>query len=251
MLTCKNVGVTLGGQEILRDVSFSLVPGALTALIGKNGSGKSTLAACLGQRIPYSGQILLENTDLRALSPKERAKSIAFLPQMLPSPALTVREIAEMGRSPYLGLNRRLSPEEQEKVESALHRTGMLPLANRLLPTLSGGEKQRAYLAMILSQDAPLLVLDEPTAYMDMAAEAEFLSLLQSLAQEGRTLLVILHNLSLAARCADQIIALSYKTVAFSGSREECLEKAVIERLFGVRRVDADDNGKKSIFFVG
>ncbi len=246
MLHCNHVGVTLGGQAILTDISFSLRQNAFTAILGKNGSGKSTLAACICAQQKHTGQITLDGIDLASLPPRARAQRIAVLPQHIPAPSISVHELVSLGRNPYVGLSRRMGADDRAAIEHALARTDLCALADRMLPTLSGGERQRAYLAMILAQDADILLLDEPTTYMDIRAEAEFLQLLKALTTEGKTLLVILHNLSLAAKFADDVLLLDRGRQAFSGTLSACLQSTVIESVFSVRRIDA--NGE--VFFL-
>lgn len=239
MLNCKHIGVTLGGKEILKDISFSLRPNTLTAVLGKNGSGKSTLAACICAQERHTGQVTLDGNALTALSPADRAKRIAFLPQDLPVPNISVRELVAFGRSPYIGLNSRMGEADRAAMKHALSCTGLHAFADRMLPTLSGGERQRAYLAMILAQDADILLLDEPTTFMDIHAETEFLQLLKALSAH-KTLLVILHNLTLAAKFADNILILDNGEASFFGTKEECLQASAMEAAFRVRRIDAD-----------
>lgn len=240
MLQCNNVGVTLGGEEILQSISFTLRPNTFTAVLGKNGSGKSTLAACICAQQKHTGQITLDGSVLASLSPRERAQRIAVLPQNVPTPNLSVRQLVSLGRNPYIGLSRRMDEDDFAAIDRALTRTDLTGFANRMLPTLSGGERQRAYLAMILAQDADILLLDEPTTYMDIRAEAEFLQLLKALTAEGKTLLVILHNLTLAAKFADDVLLLDGGKQTFCGTKAECLQKSAIESTFSVRRIDAD-----------
>lgn len=240
MLQCKSVGVTLGGKAILENISFALRPQAFTAVLGKNGSGKSTLAACICAQQKHIGQIELDGSDLASLPPRKRAQRIAVLPQNVPTPNITVRELVSLGRNPYIGLSRRMGENDCAAIERALTRTDLVAFADRMLPTLSGGERQRAYLAMTLAQDADILLLDEPTTYMDIRAEAEFLQLLKALTAEGKTLLVILHNLTLAAKYADDVLILNSGKQIFRGTKEECLQKRAIESTFSVRRIDAD-----------
>ena len=239
MLHCKDVDVTVRGKKILDSVSFSLRPGTFTAVLGKNGSGKSTLAACLCAQQAHTGTITLDGEPLSAFSPQERAKRIAFLPQELPIPNVTVRELCGFGRAPYAEWNPPMLDADRAAIDRALTRANLLPLADRMLPTLSGGERRRAYLAMILAQDADILLLDEPTTFMDIGAEAEFLKTLRALTAE-KTLFVILHDLTLAAKFADAVLILADGKVAFCGSKEKCLQSRAIESVFDVRRLDAD-----------
>ncbi len=239
MLEAAGLGVTLGSRQILSDVSFSLRRGTFTALLGRNGSGKSTLAACLRQELRYTGQLTLAGRPVASFSPRELSQRIASLPQSLPCPPVTVEELADFGRSPYLGLHRARASADRDAMEHALTRTGMLPLRSRMLPTLSGGERQRAFLAMTLAQDTELLVLDEPTTHLDLDAEAAFLRLLRELRQEGKTLLVILHNLSLAVKYADALVILDEGRCVCAAPTAECLAGGILESVFHVRRVTA------------
>ena len=238
MLNCHNLSVAFGGKQVLKNANFTLAPRTFTALIGKNGSGKSTLAAAIGQQVPYTGTVSLDNVDLSQMKPKERARRIAILPQSLPAPNLTVRELVTLGRNPHADF----------AVERAFCRTDTTELSDRLLPTLSGGERQRAYLAMILAQDADILILDEPTTYMDIHAEGEFLQLLGTLVSEGKTLLVILHNLSHAVKYAENLLILDQNTMVFSGTKEEALKREILEEVFRVRRIHGEEN--REIFFL-
>ena len=209
MLSFRRVCAAYGKKQVLDQIDFELPPHTLTAVVGKNGSGKSTLFACAGRKIPYTGEITLSGRDLAAMTPRERAQRMAFLPQTLPAPAVSVAELAAFGRNPYLDFGRRMTPTDRRLVEEALERVGIAALRDKLLAELSGGERQKAYLAMILAQDTDVLLLDEPTTYMDMEYEAAFFRLLKALqAEKGVTLLVILHDLSQAMRYADRIVVL-------------------------------------------
>ena len=250
MLEIKNVSVRFGKKQILDNVSFFLRPNRLTALVGRNGSGKSTLLSCVNQQIPYTGQIREGEKNLALIPPRERAKNIAILPQTLPSPHITARELAAFGRNPYLDFTGRLTQEDKQAVENALRDADALSLADRYVDTLSGGEKQRVMLAMILAQNTPIALLDEPTAHMDLGHEAAFLELLQKLKKERKkTFLVILHDLTQAVRYADDMIVLEGGKVIFAGSREKCLEQDVLEKTFHLRRYTVADGEEKRIFF--
>ena len=246
MLIFHNVSVRLGGKELLQNVSFTLRPHRLTALVGKNGSGKSTLLACVNQRLPYTGTIREGEKDLALIPLKERAKSIAILPQTLPAPHITGRELVSLGRSPYLDFTGRLREGDMQAVDRALAEANAADLAERYVDTLSGGEKQRIALAMILAQNTPIALLDEPTAHMDQAQEAAFLDRLQELKRKRkRTFLVVLHDLTLAAEYADDFVVLEEGKLVFAGTKEECLKEEILEKTFSLRRYAAGDK----IFF--
>lgn len=242
MLEFDGVTVEFGGRKVLSDVSFSLKPGRLTALVGRNGSGKSTLLSCVNQQIPYGGSILYEAADLATFAPRQRARQIALLPQSLPAPHITGRELAVLGRNPYLDFTGRLGKTDREAVETALRDAHALELGERYVDTLSGGEKQRIALAMILAQNTPLVLLDEPTAHMDLSYESGFLELLRELKQtREKTILVVLHDLTQAVRYADDLAVLDGGRLVFAGSKAECLEQEILERTFGLKRYMAEE----------
>lgn len=246
MLELRNVSVCIGQKQILRNVTFSLRPHRLTALVGRNGSGKSTLFSCVNQQIPYTGEITEGEKNLTLILPRERARAVAILPQILPAPHVTAWEMAAFGRNPYLDFTGRLTGEDKQIVAAALEDASAADLAERYVDTLSGGERQRVQLAMLLAQNTPITLLDEPTSHMDQSHEAAFLDLLQDLKQrKKKTFLVILHDLTLAAEYADDLIVLDGGAVIFAGTKEDCLEKEIIEKTFGLKRYRAE--GK--IFF--
>ena len=249
MLEIKDLSVRFGRKKVLSDVTFSLRPHRLTVLVGRNGAGKSTLLGCVNQQVAYTGTITGGEKNLALISPRQRAQSIAILPQSLPSPHITGREMAALGRNPWLDFTGRLRSSDREAVENALRDADALELSDRYVDTLSGGEKQRIALAMILAQNTPVALLDEPTAHMDLCYEASFLDLLQRLKKERKkTFLLILHDLNLAVRYADDLIVLDGGRVVFTGTREECLEKEVLERTFRLKRYTAADGEEKRIF---
>lgn len=250
MLKIENLSVNFGQKQVLSDISFTLKPRRLTVLLGRNGAGKSTLLGCVNQQLPYTGTIREGDRDLARLAPRQRAKTIAILPQSLPSPHIPGRELVSLGRNPYLDFTGRLTEADRQAVETALRDADAVSLAERYVDTLSGGEKQRIALAMILAQNTPMALLDEPTAHMDLSYEASFLELLQKLKRERKkTFLLILHDLNLAVRYADDLLVLDGGRLAFAGSREECLEKGILEATFGLKRYTLEDGGENRIFF--
>ena len=247
MLEFNAVCAGYGEKQVLKNVSFQLRPHRLTALVGRNGSGKSTLLACVNQQIPYSGEIRAGEKNLALLPSKERAKTVAILPQMMPTPHVPVKEMVAFGRNPYLDFTGRLTETDKAAVEAALADASALDLAERYADTLSGGELQRVRLGMILAQNTPIALLDEPTAHMDQTHEAEFLRLLTDLKERRKkTFLVILHDLTLAAEYADDFVVLDDGKAVFFGTKEECLDREVLEKTFGLRRYTVEDR----IFFA-
>lgn len=238
MLECQNVCV----KNIVRNISFTAKKGKTTVIIGKNGSGKTTVAKCIMGERKFDGKVLIDGNCQMTIS--ERSKTMAYLPQSLPSPNITVRELVTLGRTPYSSLVSRLSFADSEAIDKAISDCNLSGFENRTVSSLSGGEKQRAFLAMLLAQETEILLLDEPCAYLDMAASAEFCRLLSGL---GKTLIVIMHDLSLAAKYADSLLILDEGKQVFFGSKKDALESSIIEKNFGVRRMGSD---KDIVFLV-
>lgn len=237
MLEFRNVSFSYGDRRILSDLSFALEPNRITALLGRNGSGKSTLLACLNQRLKYKGKILLSGEDFSHMAPRERAKHVAILPQILPAVPLTAGELVALGRSPYIGNGARLSGADRNAIKSAMEKMDLLPLENVPVSSLSGGERQNVFLAMILAQDAEIVIFDEPATYLDIERRAHFRAVLQSLKTEyGKTVFMITHDISEALRWTDRILLLDDSRIVLNGTPEECLRSDKIERTFGVRK---------------
>ena len=194
MLEIKNLSLRLGHRQVLDDVSFPLRPHRLTVLVGRNGSGKSTLLNCVNQQLPYTGTITEGEKNLALIPARERAKSIAILPQSLPSPHITGRELVSLGRNPWLDFTGRLTDTDKQAVEAALRDADAAELAGRYVDTLSGGEKQRVLLAMILAQNTPIALLDEPTAALDLVCKEHIASYLNTYKASGGILLLTTHD---------------------------------------------------------
>ena len=235
----------------IEHISFDSAPGEVTAIIGSTGSGKSTLVSCVNQELPYTGEITFSDRNLAVMTLRERAQLISILPQTLHSPAVTVEELTAFGRNPYLDFGKRMSPKDWQAVDDALEAIGISGLRDKLVTELSGGERQKAYLAMVLAQNTRVMILDEPTTYMDMEYEAAFFRLLETLKTKRKiTFLVIMHNLSQAVRYADRIVVLDGRRIRYQGDTRACVASGVLESVFHVRQHQAEDNGEKFIFFT-
>ena len=247
MIEIFDLSVTLGKKEILKNVNFHIKEQCLTVILGKNGSGKSTLINCLNQKIPYNGKIVLDNQNLKDMKLRERAKKMSILPQVLPNSHLSVWDLVSMGRAPYLDLTQKMSEDDWQIVKESLKTIGIENLSDRTLDKLSGGERQKAYLAMILAQDTEFLILDEPTTYMDMAYESEFLDLLIKLKnQNKKTCCVVMHNLNQAVHIADRLVILDDGMICFEGTSEEALNQCILEKIFHVQRYTVENR----VFFA-
>ena len=235
-LEFQNVSTAYGKKAVLENVSFTVESGSITALLGRNGVGKTTLLRCLtGQKKPQSGVVLLDGRNTAQLTPQARSRMVAFLPQELPAPGVTVWELVAYGRTSRQGLLGRLRLEDENAIAGALAAVGMEDFAQRRVDSLSGGERKKAFLAMILAQDTPLVVLDEPTAHLDAAGRFEFLALLERLRREtGKSFLVVMHELPEALRFSQRVAVLSEGRLAFDGTPEEFVAQGVAERCFGI-----------------
>jgi len=235
MLQFENLCAGYDGTERLHGIGASVPAGCLTAVIGPNGCGKSTLIKCLaGLMKPVSGTIRLGGRDLRTLSERERARLISCMPQSRIAPDVSVYRLAAHGRYPHLRWGQNPGREDREIIDRALERTGMLPLANRIVSRLSGGERQRAYLAMMLAQQTPVMLLDEPTTYLDLSSQFSLMELLRGLCREGRSAVAVLHDLSLALEYADRILLMQDGRLAAEGTPEEIFASGRLREVFGV-----------------
>ena len=250
MLEFKNISVTKNKKEILKDVSFSVKPHTVTAVIGKNGSGKSTLLSCLTGESRYTGAIHFSDSDISLMSKRQRAATVAFLQQNLPVVPITVENLVAMGRTPYIDIGKHLTEKDKVQIEKAIVSVGIESIRHKKLSEISGGEKQKAYIAMVLAQNTRVVALDEPTTYMDVQYEKEFMSLLRELKEKHKkTLLVVMHDLSRAAEIADYILILNEGRVAFSGEKEEVIQSGKIESTFGVKKYEIELDGKRKVIF--
>lgn len=236
MIRAEKLCFGYGQTDAVHDIDAAFPGGHITGILGPNGSGKSTLLRLLtGLIAPRCGRVLLDGGELRRLSPRSIAREIAYLPQSRPLPMITVRSLVCNGRYPYLGLSRRLSADDEAAVESALYITGMAALAGRELRTLSGGERQKAYIAMLIAQGAGHLLLDEPTTFLDIGHQLELMDILRSLRNSGKCVVMVLHDIDLAVQVCDDVIMLNKGGVIYNGTSDGLLTSGAAERAYGVR----------------
>ena len=236
MLELRGIAAGYGGTPVLREVSFTVPKGSLTALIGPNGCGKTTLLRAAARQLPLlAGEMLLDGRPVSSYGRTEFARKAAFMPQVRSVPAITAGALVAHGRLPHLGFSRRLRPEDRAAVQAAMEATGVADWANRDLRALSGGERQRVYLAMALAQDTDLILLDEPTTYLDPGRQFELLDLIASLPGRGKTVVMVLHDLSHALRYSTQLLLLEQGRLVQRGTPEELYAGGQLDRVFGIR----------------
>jgi iron complex transport system ATP-binding protein len=236
-LSAKRLTLAYDGGVVIRYLDLEIPTGQITALVGPNGCGKSTLLRGLARLLkPRTGAVYLDGESLSKLSTKAVAKQLGILPQSPVAPeGLTVKDLVAQGRFPYQNWLRQWSKEDDRLVESALTLTGMTHLADRVLDTLSGGQRQRAWIAMALAQDTNILLLDEPTTFLDLAHQIEVLDLLYELNQtQGRTIAMVLHDLNQACRYADYLVAIEDGSVFAQGKPTEVMTEEMVREVFGL-----------------
>ena len=235
ILETKNLSLAYDEEKIIKDLDLKIPEGKITIFIGGNGSGKSTLLNSMARLLkPIEGAVHLQGEDINQISSKKVAKKLAFLPQSSTIPdGITVRKLVEQGRYPYQKWYQSSSEEDKEIIEKVLLDTGLKELADRDLSSLSGGQRQRAWLAMILVQDTEIILLDEPTTYLDLSHQVDLLDLLYELNQKDqKTIVMVLHDLNLACRYADHIVAVKDKGVFAQGKPEDIIDEKVIKEVF-------------------
>lgn len=237
MLSLQSITIRYNQRTILHDISLDVQSGEVVALIGPNGVGKSTLIKAIGGSVPIAGgRVLIDERDLLQLPIDHRARSVAVVPQAVRLPeSFTVLDTVLMGRTPYLGWLGRETDDDRAIAEAAMARTCVTELAARRIGELSGGEQQRVLIARALAQSAKTLLLDEPTAHLDLKHQAGVLSLVRDLAKsEGFAILIALHDLNLAALYADRVALLSNSTLAALGTPPEVLTSEQLSPVYGL-----------------
>lgn len=242
-LRAVDVTATIDRREILHAVDVEVPSGQTTVIVGPNGSGKSTLLRSLGRLQPHAGSVLLDGGDVARMTARAYARRVAMLPQSPAAPDnLTVLDLVTRGRDPHRRWYDQWSAADERIVLDALARTGLEALSDRPLETLSGGQRQRAWIALALAQSADVLLLDEPTTYLDIAHQLDVLETLAELRRDhGLTVVMVLHDLALAVRYADRIIVVDEGAVVGAGAPEAIVTAALMRDVFDIEASVLDD----------
>ncbi|MBZ5750097.1 MULTISPECIES: ABC transporter ATP-binding protein [Metabacillus] len=236
-LSAEHLSLSYGSTRILDNITLKVPEGKISVIIGSNGCGKSTILRSLARLLmPQEGVVYLDGKVIHQQSSKEIAKKLAILPQGPEAPEdITVKDLCYYGRHPHKGLFSRQTPEDEAIVNRALSATKMTDFVDRTLDELSGGQRQRAWISMALAQDTDLLLLDEPTTYLDLAHQIEILELLRDLNRtHGRTIVMVLHDLNQAAQYADHLISIVKGKIYQEGPPEIVFTKNMIKEVFGL-----------------
>lgn len=237
VITTKNLNISYGNVDIVKDLNLSIPEGKITTIIGANGCGKSTILKTLARILkPKSGEIYIAGTEINKQSSKELAKKMAVLPQSPKAPdGLTVQELIAYGRFPHQKGFGSLSKEDHDIVNWALEVTGISEFKDRTIDALSGGQRQRAWIAMALAQETDILLLDEPTTYLDLAHQLDILKLLEELnKKQGRTIVMVIHELNNAARFADHMIGVKKGKIVCEGTPKEVMTNQNLKEIFNI-----------------
>ena len=242
-LRAESVTIGYDRTTIATDLTVGIPEGSFTAIIGPNGCGKSTLLRAFARVLkPASGRIVLEGRSIHAIPSKALARRIGLLPQTSFAPeGIRVADLVARGRSPYQSLIQQWRGDDERAVHEALVATRLDDLSGRLVDELSGGQRQRVWIAMLLAQQTPYMLLDEPTTFLDIAHQYELMELLRGLHGEGKTVVTVLHDLNQAARYASHIVVMKAGAVMAAGAPSEVLTASLVEEVFGLRSIVMPD----------
>ena len=251
MIELNSVSFSYGKKTVFRDLSVSFEPGTFYGIIGPNGCGKTTLIRLLCRlERPSKGAVSLNGAPLNSYGRKALAREVSLLPQFKTLPSVSAEELVSLGRYPHLGGFHALSQTDRDAVKEALQRAEASDLAQRNVATLSGGERQRVCTALLLAQNTPTVLLDEPTTYLDISHRFSLLQRLRELRTEGRCVIAVLHDLSLALRFCDRLLVLDGGTVKGFCTPEETVSSGVLDEVFSVRCLRAEADGTAEYVFV-
>ncbi|BCE01307.1 ABC transporter ATP-binding protein [Marinicellulosiphila megalodicopiae] len=235
-VSIQNLNVSYQQTKVLHDINFDAKPGEIISIIGPNGCGKSTLLKAMCRLIPFdSGQVSINEKSIKQYKQKELATVLAHLPQSAYTPeGLDVFHLVSYGRHPHQGLFNQFTNQDKKIVEEALNQTGLLEFKHKLVSSLSGGQRQRAWIAMILAQQTQIITLDEPTSALDIGHQHEVMQMIQTLADHGKTVIMVVHDLNCAVRFSHKILALKQgKQIGF-GPTNKIMNQKLISDLFDV-----------------
>lgn len=252
-LTVEGLNVGYDEKKILKNISFNVKSGEIVTIIGPNGSGKSTLIKSISRYLkPKSGNIYLNKININRINTKEIAKNLAVLPQVKGvSSDVSIEELVSYGRFPHLKFGKRMSEEDKEAIEWALDKTGLFKMKDRYVATLSGGEHQRAWIAMTLAQKPKMLLLDEPTTFLDICYQLETLEMIKELNKTlGITVVMVLHDINQAARYSDKILMINSGELKEYGVPCQIVRKDLLKDIFKIEADIYEDKINNCPYFI-
>jgi ABC-type cobalamin/Fe3+-siderophores transport systems, ATPase components len=251
MLRLENVSAGYGKVPVIREINAEFEKGRITTIVGPNGSGKSTLLkAAVHLCEVQEGTVYLKGKKREEIGSREFAQQVSYLPQSHTAGAITVGRMVLHGRFPYLSYPRHYGKEDYEFCRKAMEKIGILPLRDKKVDELSGGQRQKVYLAMALSGETDVFLFDEPTTYLDIRYQLELLQLMEQLKEQGKAVVTVLHDLDIAMRVSDSMIVMQDGKIVQTGSPEEIQSSGMIERVFQITAQSfVDQEGKKHFYF--
>ena len=242
MIKLTNITAGYGSHRVLQDVSACFEKGCLTGVIGINGCGKSTLLKTILNMVPLTGgEISIDGTALNEMTRKTIAQKVAYLPQEKTTPDMTVEQMVLHGRFPYLSYPRHYTQQDRQIVSAAMEQMGITGVARKPLHTLSGGMRQNAYIAMALAQSTDYILLDEPTTFLDISHQLSLMKTLRSLADSGKGIVTVMHDLPMAFTFSDRILLLHNGQILCCDTPEKICAQAILEDVFGVTVAASED----------
>ena len=235
MIELRNISGGYDGEKQLSDLSLMIPEQSITTIIGPNGCGKSTLLRIIsGLHKPYSGEVCLNGTAIASMTANELAKTVSFLPQTRNPANIRAESLVLHGRFPYMGYPRRYREEDKKAAREAMEWAGVTHLRKRSVATLSGGERQKVYIAMLLAQGTPIVLMDEPTSYLDISHKFDVIRLAQQMKASGKTVIMVLHELDLALEYSDQVILMDKGSIRICASPQNVYKSGFMEDIFKI-----------------
>lgn len=254
MIKLNNITAGYNKVEVIKSINIVFEEGSITSIAGKNGCGKTTLLKIASNLLkPFSGEITIRGKDISSIPNKELARKVSFLPQLRTVPNITVFNLVMHGRYPYLGFSRTPQKEDREIVDKAIENMRLNEYINKNIQELSGGQRQKAYIAMVLAQDTDIIFLDEPTTYLDINHQLEILEIIKKLKKMGKTIVMVLHDLSYALSYSDRICLMDNGEVAIYDTPQAVFESKEIDRIFMVyseQVLVGDEGAKQYVFYL-
>ncbi|NLJ88783.1 MAG: ABC transporter ATP-binding protein [Epulopiscium sp.] len=252
MIKLKNITAGYNKVEVIKNINIEFEEGSITSIIGKNGCGKTTLLKTSANLLkPFKGEIRLGDKDIFSIPKKELAKKLSFLPQLRAVPNITVYNLVMHGRYPYLGFSRTPQKKDKELVQKAIEDMGLNQYINKNIYELSGGQRQKVYIAMLLAQDTDIIFLDEPTTYLDINQQLEILEIIKRLKEMAKTIIMVVHDLNNALSYSDKICLMDRGEIVICDTPQNVFESREIDRVFKVisSQVTLDDKTTKQYVF--
>ena len=252
MIKLDNISAGYNKVEIIKNINVTFKEGTITSIIGKNGCGKTTLLRTASNLLkPFRGEITICGKDISSFENKELAKKISFLPQLRTVPNITVSQLVMHGRYPHLGFSRTPQKKDKEIVDQAIESMQLKDYIDKNVKELSGGQRQKVYIAMVLAQDTDIIFLDEPTTYLDVNHQLEILEIVKNLKKTGKTIIMVIHDLNNALSYSDQVCLLENGEVVIYDSPQAVYDSKEIDRIFKVNshQVEVGEEGRKQYVF--